>query len=204
MIYQAYDYIDKYVETLTYIFCRALHNNYSFDYIQERIYKSEMIREFEESNVTLIAFDSYEKNYKSIFGDMDDFNYERNNTLNWIAYAYIYLFINKKITFEFLFLLFPLEKMFEIFPIYHEMGISRLDGLFHEETKHSLLDAIMNKRKITSKKLSEQTGISISTIKALRYNKRDMNKLQYSYVRKIAEVLKIKTDSLFFLNLELD
>lgn len=204
MIYQAYDYIDKYVETLTYIFSRALYNKYSFDYIQKRIYKSEMIREFEESNVTPIAFDSYEKNYKSIFGDMDDFKYERNNTINWIVYAYIYLFIHKKITFEFLLLLFPLERMFEIFPMYHQMGISRLDGLFHEETKYSLLDAIMNKRKITSKKLSELTGISVSTIKALRYNKRDMNKLQYSYVRKIAEVLKIKTESLFFLELELD
>lgn len=204
MIYQFYDYINKYVETLTYIFSRAIHNKYSYEYIQKRICESEMINEFEKSNVTLIAFSSYEKNYSLIFDDYNDFEYRRDNTLNWISYAYIYLFINQQVTFETLFILFPIKEMIKLFPLYHEMSITKLDEVFYEKTKYSLLDGIMNKKEMSSYKLAELTGISVSTIKALRYNKRDLNKLQYAYVREIAKYLNIKIESLFFLKLELN
>lgn len=202
MIYQFYDYIDKYVETLTYIFSRAMHNKYTYEYIQKRISESEMINELENSNVTLIAFSSFEKNYSSMFDDYNDFEYKRDNVLNWISYAYIYLFINQQVTFETLFLLFPIQEMINLFPIYHEMDITKLDDCFYEKTKYSLLDAIMNVRKVSSYKLAELTGISVSTIKALRYSKRDLNKLQFSYVRDIAKHLGVKIESLFFLKLE--
>lgn len=204
MIYQFYDYINKYVETLTYIFSRAIHNKYSYEYIQKRICESKMINEFEKSNVTLIAFSSYEKNYSLIFDDYNDFEYRRDNTLNWISYAYIYLFINQQVTFETLFILFPIKEMIKLFPLYHEMSIIKLDEVFYEKTKYSLLDGIMNKKEMSSYKLAELTGISVSTIKALRYNKRDLNKLQYSYVREIAKYLNVKIESLFFLKLELN
>ena len=204
MIYRFYDYIDKYVETLTYIIQRAIYNKYSFDYVQKRISNSEMITEFEKSNVTLIAFNSYQKNYSLIFDDYNDFEYQRDVVINWVCYAYIYLFINEQITFEIMFILFPIEEMMKLFPLYHEMNITKLDELFYEKTKYSLLDAIMNKKEIASSKLSESTGISISTIKSLRYNKRDLNKLQYSYVREIAKQLDIRIESLFILKLELD
>ena len=203
-IYQYYDYIDKYAETLTYIFQRAIHNRYSFDYIQKRICFSEMVIEFEKSNVTLIAFNSYKKNYSLMFDDSDSFEYQRNNLINWISHAYIYLFINKQITFESLFLLFPIEEMINLFPLYHEMSVSKLDELYSETTKYSLLDAIMTKRNMSSNKLAALSGISISTIKFLRYNKRDLNKLQYSYVREIAKQLDVRIESLFNLRLELD
>ena len=203
-IYQYYDYIDKYVETLTYIIQRAIHNRYSFDYIQRRICFSEMINDFEKSNVTLIAFNSYEKNYSLMFDDSNSFEYQRNNVINWISHAYIYLFINKQITFESLFLLFPIEEMINLFPLYHEMSFTKLDELYSEKTKYSLLDAIMSKRNMSSNKLAALSGISISTIKSLRYNKRDLNKLQYSYVREIAKQLDIRIESLFNLKLELD
>lgn len=204
MIYQFYDYINKYVETLTYIFSRAIHNKYSYEYIQKRICESKMINEFEKSNVILIAFSSYEKNYSLIFDDYNDFEYRRDNTLNWISYAYIYLFINQQVTFETLFILFPIKEMIKLFPLYHEMSITKLDEVFYEKTKYSLLDGIMNKKEMSSYKLAELTGISVSTIKALRYNKRDLNKLQYSYVREIAKYLNVKIESLFFLKLELN
>jgi DNA-binding Xre family transcriptional regulator len=163
-----------------------------------------MINEFEKSNVTLIAFSSYEKNYSLIFDDYNDFEYRRDNTLNWISYAYIYLFINQQVTFETLFILFPIKEMIKLFPLYHEMSITKLDEVFYEKTKYSLLDGIMNKKEMSSYKLAELTGISVSTIKALRYNKRDLNKLQYSYVREIAKYLNIKIESLFFLKLEIN
>ena len=83
------------------------------------------------------------------------------------------------------------------------MSVTKLDELFYERTTYSLLDGIMNKRNMSSNELAELTNISVSTIKALRYNVRDLNKLQYSYVREIAKCLDVKIESLFFLKLEL-
>ena len=58
MIYTMYDYLSKYSDTLSEIIALAEKDNYSFDYIEKTISYSIPFFNFENSNITDIAFSS--------------------------------------------------------------------------------------------------------------------------------------------------
>lgn len=197
MIYLADDYLNKYNDALSYLLARSYSENYSFDYIQKTISYSHAINELEKSNVTLIAFSSMEKIYNDMFPARENnFVYDEYDIFGWCGYAYMHLFLNRQITFEALFFLIPLEQMMSMYKIYHEMNISRLDDYVDETLKYSLLDIIMKHKKISNSELANSTSLSISTINALRYGKRDINKLEGGKLLLIANALNVKMETL--------
>lgn len=198
MIYLSEDYIDKYINVLCYLLERAVYEEYSFDYIVHRIAYSTMINELERSNVTLIAFSSSESLYSDIFPEKDNKGFVSNiyGVYGWIADSYIHLFLKLNITFELLFIIFPLEYMVSIYPLYHEMSFSHLLELLKERTPFSYLDIVMRNRKVSTQDLADATSISFSTLNAIRYNKRDINKLEAYMLLKISKVLSVKLESL--------
>lgn len=204
MIYQGYDYIKKYELVLSYLIENAIASGYALPYIERQIAYSKVFSEFEESNVTEIAFSSCEKSYLSMF-EKNSFNkVDEYGIFGWIGYAYIYLFLNQKITFEALFLIFPIEDMINKYPVYHEMDIRHLEDDFKYLTRYSLVDAILKSKKISTSKLSEKTNVPFSTISSIRFGKRDINKVEFSTVIKLAKTLRIKPESLSYLDLILD
>ena len=69
MIYLADDYISRYCEVLSYLIGKSAEKKYSLNFIERTIAYSTMISELERSNVTTIAFSSYENIYQDIFKD---------------------------------------------------------------------------------------------------------------------------------------
>ena len=197
MIYLADDYVTKYGDTLTYLLGKAYDKSYSFDYIQKTISYSQMINEFEKSNVTIIAFTPMERIYDDIFPKHES-NYEFNpyNIFGWCGYVYAHLFLKMEITFEALFYLIPLEEMLRLYHLYHEMSITQIEDYASETLKYSILDIVMKAKKISNKKLSEKTGVSVSTINALRYGKRNIAKLEADKLLLIANCLNVKMETL--------
>lgn len=197
MIYLADDYVTKYGDTLTYLLGRAYSENYSFDYIQKTISYSQMIGEFEKSNVTIIAFSSMERIYNDIFPKHDN-NYVFNpyDVFGWCGYVYAHLFLKMEITFEALFYLIPLEGMLNLYHLYHEMSITQIEDYASEILKYSMLDIVMKAKKVSNGDLSKLTGISISTINALRYSKRNIAKLEADKLLLIANSLDVKMETL--------
>ena len=197
MIYLADDYKTKYGDTLTYLLGRAYSENYSFDYIQKTISYSQMISEFEKSNVTIIAFSSMERIYNDIFPKHEN-NYVFNpyDVFGWCGYVYVHLFLKMGITFEALFYLIPLEEMLNLYHLYHEMSVTQIEDYAFEMLKYSMLDIVMKARKISNGDLSRMTGISVSTINALRYGKRNIAKLEGDKLLLIANCLDVKMESL--------
>ena len=197
MIYLSDDYVDKYCNTLSYLIGRSYQEKYTFDYIEKRISHSLLVGELEQSNITLIAFSSMEKIYSDIFPTNDNnYNLDIYGVFGWIGYAYMHLFLSLNITFESLFNVISIEEMMDLYHLYHEMDINQLIDHAKEIMKYSLLDVVMKRKKISSKDLGEKTKISISTITALRYGKRDIGKLEINKALTIANALNIKITSL--------
>ena len=197
MIYLSDDYMEKYCNTISYLIGRSYDEAYSSDYIEKCIAYSLMIEELERSNVTLIAFSSAEKLYSDIF-PLKENNYSLDNygVFGWIGYAYMHLFLSLGVTFEALFNVISIEEMLSLYHLYHEMDITRLIDYAKEKMKHSLLDVMMKRKKVSNKQLSEITKLPAGTINALRYGNRDIEKVEISKALQIAHALNVKLTSL--------
>ncbi len=200
MIYASYDYISKYSDTLAEIIALAKLDKYSFEYIEKTLSSSKMIDEFEYSDVTLIAFTSSSRLYRSLFADakasindiaLFDSSY-------WIGETYIRIFLKYKLTFEAIFTYLPLEEMERQYALYHEMDEGQFDEYFESLLKENILSKIMSKKSITSVLLAKKTDISLSTIRSLKEGKRDIRKISADKLEKIATALNIKLRTLLY------
>lgn len=200
MIYTSYDYISKYSDTLAEIIALAKLDKYSFEYIEKTLSSSKMIDEFEYSDITLIAFTSSSRLYRSLFPEakasindiaLFDSSY-------WIGETYIRIFLKYKLTFEAIFTYLPLEIMERQYALYHEMDEGQFDEYFESLLKENILSKIMSKKSITSVALSKKTNISLSTIRSLKEGKRDIHKISADKLEKIATSLNIKLRTLLY------
>ena len=200
MIYTSYDYISKYSDTLAEIIALAKLDKYSFEHIEKTLSSSKMIDEFEYSDITLIAFTSSSRLYRSLFPDakasindiaLFDSSY-------WIGETYIRIFLKYKLTFEAIFTYLPLEIMERQYPLYHEMDEGQFDEYFESLLKENILSKTMSKKSITSVALAKKTNISLSTIRSLKEGKRDIHKISADKLEKIATSLNIKLRTLLY------
>ena len=198
MIYLSDDYIAKYCDTLSYIIERSVYEQYSFNHIERSIAYSMMINELEKSDVSIIAFSSSEDIYHQIFPlkDNDGFIQDIYSNYSWASYIYMHLFLDLEITFESLFFIVPLEEILSLYHLYHEMDYSQTLSYVKDKMERSTLNIIMKRKKISSNKLSSLTNTSISTIKALRYSYRDIDKIEARKLLLIANCLNVKMESL--------
>lgn len=205
MIYLSDDYFTKYIDSFSYLISRASYEGYSLPYIEKVISYSSFINELERSNITTIAFTSMEKLYYELFPKYENnlFDYDPYNIYAWVSYIYFHLFLEFQITFELIFIILPIEDMLNLYKVYHEMDYKKMYEVFKSRVPYSYLDNIMKKKGISSNELSIISDIPFSTINALRYNKRNIAKLEVSSLFKIAKALNIKTESLL-VSLELD
>ena len=200
MIYTSYDYISKYSDTLAEIIALAKLDKYSFEHIEKTLSSSKMIDEFEYSDITLIAFTSSSRLYRSLFPDakasindiaLFDSSY-------WIGETYIRIFLKYKLTFEAIFTYLPLEIMERQYALYHEMDEGQFDEYFESLLKENILSKTMSKKSITSVALAKKTNISLSTIRSLKEGKRDIHKISADKLEKIATSLNIKLRTLLY------
>lgn len=197
MIFLADDYIDKYCNTISYLIGRSITENYSFDYIEKSIAYSAVISELEKSNITTIAYTSLERIYSDIFPfNENKYLLDIYGIYGWVGFAYIHLFLKLQITFEALFTLIPIKEMLKLYKLYHEMDINRLVDYIKEKMEYPILDILMKNKNISCNKLSKETSIPLSTIKALRYGIRDIGKMESSKLLVIARELNVKMETL--------
>ena len=198
MIYLEDDYLEKYISVFSYIFERSAFEKYSLSYVQNKIAYSVIANELERSNITTIAFSSKEKIYADLFPDFEvnDFKSSLYNIYGWLGYLYVHLFLDLKLTWEMLFIILPLKRAMEMYPLYHEMDYKQSLEYVKSLRKYSNLDSILTIKKISTLSLAKSTSIPEATLKAIRYNHRDISKLSVSSVSKIALHLGVKIESL--------
>lgn len=198
MIYLSDDYLVKYCDAFGYLLSRSRQEKYSLSFVERTLSYSRVLSEFEKSNITLIAFSSFEKIYLETFPLKinNGFVYEPYDEYAWCGYIYIHLFLDLSITFEALFYLISIDEMLYLYEVYHEMDYQEMLDYAKEKIGYSMLDIIMKKQDISTSYLSSVTNISFATLNAFRYNKRDINKLEAKKLLLIANKLNVKMESL--------
>ena len=198
MIYLSDDYMNKYEDVLSYLLSRSIQEKYSFPYIEKTISYSIMIGELERSNITTIAFSSMEKIYSDIFPLKENKNFILNvyDAYGWAGNTYMHLFLDFQMTFEAIFIILPIQLMLNLYHLYHEMSYSQIIGYFKALIPYSCLDSIMKAKKISTNEASNETGIPFSTLKSLRYGKRDITKVESGVLFTLARYLDVKMESL--------
>ena len=198
MIYLSDDYITTFQDTLGYIIGRTISNGYSPRFVEKTIAYSSAFSLLEKSDITELAFSSSEYIFERMFdiNVLNEYEYSPYDVYGWLGYIYIHLFFDLKITFESLFITLPIDEAINMYPLYHEMDYLQSLEYVKSKIKYSLLDEIMTCRKLSSLKLSRLSGVSYSTISALRYGKRDINKLEASSLLKLSNALCVKMESL--------
>ena len=115
----------------------------------------------------------------------------------WAAEAYLRIQMETQLTFEAIFLYIPIARMYNYFPIYHEMDFSQIisvfKGLF---SKRSVLDVLLEKRGLSLSWLSEQTQISYDTLYSAKSRRRDPAKLSLSAAIKIAKACHVRPETI--------
>ena len=103
--------------------------------------------------------------------EIDD-SYGIYNDAYWSGYSYfnLYIFLHKN--FSYLFLKLPLDKMLDIYSIFHEMDVSALIDYFNElEAKQTILRLLCLNKHCSLKDISIATSININTL--MKYNASD-------------------------------
>ena len=198
MIFVAYDYLSKYSDTLSEIINMAEIDGYSFDYIEKVLVKSTLIKEFEQSNITQIAFSSSMKLYRELFpgSSASIKDIKLFSSYYWIGEMYIKIFLKYRINFQTLFIYLPIKKMHELFVLYHEMDVNQFYEYFESLTKRNVFSILLKEKQISLNALSKKTGISVTTLKALKEGQRDIKKLNGTYLERISHYLDVDMQTL--------
>lgn len=196
------DLIDQ--ERLTYIFNKVFSYGYKYEIstnvIEKYISSSSYVKDLERGFSIPILFRDVNDVLNNIIPNnkAKDEEIEIYVETDWAALMYIELFDKYKITFEALFTYIPLKEMYEMFTLYHEMDITQLFKRFEQiRSQKSIIFLLMKKNKITSKRLSQETGLSISLIDSLKNGRRNIDKVEAKKLYFLANSLHVSIETLF-------
>ena len=118
------------------------------------------------------------------------------NCCLWAADAYMWIQYKTNLSFEAIFLIMPLEVMYNRFPIYHEMDFTHIVNHFLERQKEKTIFAILLERfgyKLNY--VAEKTGISKDTLCSFKQGKRDIRKANVDTVSKLANLFHVRIET---------
>jgi DNA-binding Xre family transcriptional regulator len=151
------------------------------------------VNKLEEGDIDAICNISIEKAYFDVTNEtIKDDSYGIYNDAYWSGYSYFELFLQTHKPFSYLFLKLPLEKMLDIYEIFHEMDFTSLLEYFKKrETESTILGTLCKKKKCSLTKLKEVTGININTLSKYRSSDEILYKASFQNIYKIAKYFEV-------------
>lgn len=199
-IINLYHYLDTFANVLSY----GHKLGYSFDVLEKRISKHRKFLAIELDNNSPDLYLDRSVVLNELFFDSPEEVDEliRYNECEWAADMYLHLQAETGLTFELLFLYIPLEKAYEMFPIYHEMDFTQsVDYFFEIFNKVTPFELLMKKKAISGKQISEITNISYSTIMSIKNKHRDIKNLNSLSLLKLRILFNVRTETLLAVNI---
>jgi len=115
----------------------------------------------------------------------------------WLGELYLKIQRKTKMTFEAIFLYLPLNKGYEMFPVYHEMDYSQgVDYFVELVQKQSILSIVMKKKKLSVEEVSKASELSYQMISALKTRKKDIKKVAAFNLLLLADYIGVKPETL--------
>lgn len=119
------------------------------------------------------------------------------NQCLWVADSYLRIQEKTGLIFEAIFLYIPIEKMYQYFPIYHEMDYSQIVSEFIRLFKSkSVLSILSKKYCLSMKDVEKATNIPYETLLSFKQRKRDISKANYETVYKLSKIFHIRSESI--------
>lgn len=191
-----FDY-SKFVNTLSFVLSIGYHFKFSTKSIEKRIVDSKYFSNFLRDEKTSDMYKSDIEIAKEIYPDITQkIEYISYNEIEWASMVYGYILGKTNLNFETLFIYLPIQKLYEMFPIYHEMDINKCLTYFNELRNISVISIRMKALKITNAELSAATGLSTSSINFLRNRKTDIKKVAFQSAMNLAKALRLSTETL--------
>ena len=172
---------------------------YSARAVEKAISNSRFFQSIETDSKNLPATLSDQDLIKQVFPDINvkTSNVEEFNETSWAAYSYMYLQGKTKKTFECIFLYIGINKMFQYFPLYHEMDFSQLLEEFNRLYKEkSVLSILSEKYGISLKEIAAKTNIPYPSLVSLSQRKRNIQKLNVKDAVNLASFLHVRIETL--------
>ena len=180
-------------ETFCRYFVIAIHNKMHLTAFTDYLANSDYVKNIEKGYLTDISDISVEEGYHSIVGNniAKDDSFGIYNDAYWCGYCYFELFLMLRKPFSYLFLKLPLEKMLDLYNVYHEMDISQLVDYFHDKEKEETILRLLCKRyRCSINKLSKATGISVNTLNKYRSSDQSLYNASFQNIYKISTFFK--------------
>lgn len=192
-------YIDEYLHNFERVLSTGHLFSYSHSSIERMISYSSYFQCIEKDTFGYAPIINSASLIKEVFPDItvDLVGVPIYNQCLWAADAYLRIQEATGLTFECIFLYLPINKMYEYFPLYHEMDFSQIIAEFNRLfIADSCLSIAIKRYRISLQEVSKRTGISYNTLYSLKKRRRDINKLNVKDALKIASVLQIRIETL--------
>ena len=185
-------------DKVKYIFARlfvmAVQSSTDLTAFTRGLAKSDFIKKIEKDKYD----DYFNKSIAAIFENITSNTISENDSFGiyndayWSAVTYFELHYKTGKSFSYLFLKLPLEKMLDIYIIYHEMDFSSFFEYFQKvEKEKTILRALCQNYHSSLAKISKATSISINTL--MKYNASDeaLYKGSFQNIIKIADFFDV-------------
>lgn len=190
------DYLYDYTNLLERVLSFGYKTNYSSNAIERAISYSSFFQKI-ENNESPIVNDSLL--LKSLF---QEYSAAPNDIpiykeCLWASEGYLRIQNACKLTFEAIFLYIPINKMYDLFSLYHEMDFSHLvDEFYSLYEKKSVFSLLLDKYHYSMSTISEETGISYETLYSLKQRRRDVKKISVEMAKKLASYFHVRLETL--------
>lgn len=167
------------------------------EYINEIMIQSSFFDCFEKNELSKFMDASFETIAASVFNKetIFDLNSPLSSEYYWAGLAIMDVVMNYHIPLKRFLLLFPLSDVVGSFNVFHEMHpIQFCEHYLAHEKRTSLLDILKKERGIKLSKVSDLTGISISSLRAFEKNNDALFATSFTNLSNLSKLFDINVD----------
>lgn len=192
-------YLNEYVNNLEIIFSIGYGRKYSTSYIERSISYSSYFQNIEKDNKGFAPITNDVTLIKDLFPNLkvDLLNMPHYNQCLWAAESYLRIQGETGLTFECIFLYIPINKMYEYFPLYHEMDFSHIIDEFKRlYAEKSALQLLVERYHYSLSNLSKEIDVSYDMLYSLKLRRRDIKKTSVEIVARLSQVFNVRIETI--------
>ncbi|MBO4286264.1 MAG: helix-turn-helix transcriptional regulator [Bacilli bacterium] len=187
-------YLPKVRELFCRLFVVAINERIHPNAFAFLLGKSEYVNEIENKHYDKADSTSLEELFFSLtkMELHEDNSFGVYNDVYWCGYTYFELHLRTKKPFSYLFLKLPLNRLLDMYPLYHEMDITQVENyIANREDENTIIKLLCKKKLVSMTKLSSETGISINTIKKYAASDTNLYAASFQNLTKIARFFDV-------------
>lgn len=192
-------YLYEYSNVLERILSVCYEYNYSTSSLERLISYSSYFQDVEKDKNTFAPIINDGKLIKEFFPNLkiDLLKMPSYNQCLWAAESFLRIQGETGLTFECIFLYIPINKMYEYFPLYHEMDFSHVIKEFKRlYDEKSPLGLLVEKYHYSLNDVAKEIGVSYDTLSSLKQRRRDIKKTSVDIVVRLAHIFNVRVETI--------